>query len=172
MYFISSYLCCSLASVARRISTSFTDPDALQPLLNCCLIVLDKNPGVRPISIGETSRRIITKAVLQVVKQDVLNVAGCLQECAGQRVGCEAAIHAMRAIFADEDTKGVMLVDASNIFISLNRCVALLNMFQLCLPLATVLTNTFFPVYWREGRGGLLKAHLYCHRKIPHRVIT
>ena len=42
-------LCHSLASVAKRFSTSFVDPDALQPLLNCRLIALDKNPGVRPI---------------------------------------------------------------------------------------------------------------------------
>ena len=67
----SSDLCHSLASVARHISTSFIDPDTLQPLLNCRLIALDKNPGVRPIGIGETSRRIIAKAVLQVVKQDI-----------------------------------------------------------------------------------------------------
>ena len=139
----SSDLCHSLASVARRISTSFIDPDTLQPLLNCRLIALDKNPGVRPIGIGETSRRIIAKAVLQVVKQDILDAAGCLQLCAGQRAGCEAAVHAMREIFADQDTEGVLLVDASNAFNSLNRHAALLNMFQLCPPLATILTNTY-----------------------------
>ena len=85
-----------MASAARRISTSFTNPDALQPLLNCRLIALDKNPGVQPIGIGKTSRKIIVKAVLQVVKQDVLDAAGCLQLCAGQRAGCKAAVHAMR----------------------------------------------------------------------------
>ena len=127
-----------MASIARCTSTSFTDPDALQPLLNCSLIALDKNPGVQPIGIGETSRRIIAKAVLQVVKQDVLDLAGCLQLCAGQCAGCEAAVHAMRMIFGDEDTEGVMLVDASNAFNSLNRRVTLLNMFQLCPPLATI----------------------------------
>jgi len=36
-------LCHSLALVARRISTSFVDPAALQPLLNSRLIALDKN---------------------------------------------------------------------------------------------------------------------------------
>ena len=61
-----------------RISTSFADPDVLQPLLNCRLIALDKNPGVRPTGIGETSRQIIAKAVLQVVRQDVMDAAGCL----------------------------------------------------------------------------------------------
>ena len=46
-------------------------------------------------------------------------------------------------IFADEDTEGAVLVDASNAFNSLNHHVALLNMFQLCPPLATILTNTY-----------------------------
>ena len=85
--------------------------------------------------------------MLQVVKQDILDAAGCLQLCAGQfagqRAGCEAAVHAMREIFADQDTEGVLLVDASNAFNSLNRRAALLNMFQLCPPLATILTNTY-----------------------------
>ena len=66
-----------------------------------------------------------------LVKQDILDAAGCLQLCAGQRAGCEAAVHAMREIFADQDTEGVLLVDASNAFNSLNCHAALLNMFQL-----------------------------------------
>ena len=89
------------------------------------MIALDKNPGVQPIGIAETSRRIIAKAVLQVVKQDILDAAGCLQLCAGQRAGCEAAVHAMREIFADQDTEGVLLVDASNAFNSLSTAMLL-----------------------------------------------
>ena len=139
----SSDLCHSLALVTRCISTSFTDPEALQPLFNGRLIALDKNPGVWPIGIDETSRRIIAKAVLHIVKQDVMDAAGCLQLCAGQHAGCEAAVHAMREIIADEGTEGILLVDASNAFNSLNRCAALLNMFHLCPPLATILTNTY-----------------------------
>ena len=132
-----------MASVTRHISTSFVDPDTLQPLLNCRLIAHDKKLGVQPIGIGETSRCIIAKAVLQVVKQDVLDAAGCLQLCAGQHSGCEAAVHAMREVFADQGTEGVLLVDASNTFNFLNRCAALLNMFQLCSPLPTILTNIY-----------------------------
>ena len=76
-----------------------------------------------------TSRCIIAKAVLQVVKQDVLDAAGCLQLCEEQRTGCEAAVHAMREIFAYQGSEGVLLVDTSNAFNSLNRRAALLNMF-------------------------------------------
>ena len=72
-----------------------------------------------------------------------MDAAGCLQLCAGQCAGCEAAVHAMREIFTDQGTEGVSLVDASNAFNSLNRRAAILNMFQLCPPLATILTNTY-----------------------------
>ena len=93
----STDLCRSLALVARCISTAFVDPIALQPLLNSRLIALDKNPGVRPI--GETSRRLIAKAILAVLRQDILNTSGCLQLCAGQRGGCEVAVHAIKELF-------------------------------------------------------------------------
>ena len=66
-----------------------------------------------------------------------------LELCAGQCASCEAAVHVMREIFADEGTEGILLVDVSNTFNSLNRRTALLNMFHLCPPLATVLTNTY-----------------------------
>ena len=72
-----------------------------------------------------------------------MDAPGCLQLRAAKCAVCEAAVHAIREIFADEGTKDIMLVDASNAFNSLNRCEVLLNMFRLCPPLATILTNTY-----------------------------
>jgi len=60
----SRELCHALAAVAKRLCTTIVAPEALSPLLACRLIALDKCPGVRPIGICETPRRIITKAVL------------------------------------------------------------------------------------------------------------
>ena len=88
----------------------------------CRLVALDKNPGVRPIGIGEVVRRIIAKAVLSVVGGDIQQAAGALQLCAGQISGVEAAIHSMRSIFAEDSSEDMLLVDASNAFNSLNRC--------------------------------------------------
>ena len=39
-------------------------PSLMTLLLACCLIALKKNPGVGPIGIGDTTRRIIAKAIL------------------------------------------------------------------------------------------------------------
>ena len=54
-----------------------------------------------------------------------LQAAGPLQLCAGQPSGCEAAIHAMRAVFDPPDGEAVLQVDATNAFNCLNRQVAL-----------------------------------------------
>ena len=92
---------------------------------------------------GGDSACIINKAISSVIKDDVQEVAGALQLCAGQENGCEAAIHAMREVFNSADTEAIILVDASNAFNSLNREVALRNVKNVCPSLATILINTY-----------------------------
>ena len=98
---------------------------------------------VTTVGIGETSRRIISKAILFMVKTDILEAAGNLQLCAGQEAGCEAAVHAMQSLFHSSNTQAVLLADASNAFNSLNRHVSLHNLHFICPPLAVTLTNVY-----------------------------
>ena len=136
-------LCASLALVARKICTSFVDPTHLAPMLACRLVALDKCPGVRPIGIGDTARRIISKAVLSIVGPDIQDATGCLQMCGGQISGVEAAFHATKSAFDSEENEAALLVDATNAFNSLNRQVALQNIRRLCPSIATILVNTY-----------------------------
>lgn len=136
-------LCNAVASVARRLCAEYVAPEGLSAFIACRLLALDKCPGVRPIGVGEVLRRIIGKAIMVVVRRDVQQAVGSQQLCAGQEAGCEAAVHVMRSIFADETTEGVLLVDASNAFNRLNRAVALRNVRQLCPSIATALINTY-----------------------------
>ena len=138
----STELCNAFALFARRICTEEVSFDGLAAFTSCRLIALEKCPGVRPIGVPEVCWRILGKAILSVVRADVLKVAGPWQLCAGQQGGCEAAIHATRLLF-QESCEGVLLVDASNAFNSLNRQVALLNVQALCPSLAKVLANTY-----------------------------
>ena len=113
------------------------------PFLACRLIALDKRPGVRPIGICEVVRRITSKAILFVIKGDIQEAAGSCQLCGGEIAGIEAAVHAVRQLFNNENTEALLLVDASNAFNSLNRANALANIRGLCPPFSTILINLY-----------------------------
>ncbi|CAM1312562.1 Uncharacterised protein r2_g2302 [Pycnogonum litorale] len=139
----SNSLCEAIASVAKRISTTFVDPATIDALTACRLIPLSKNPGVRPIGIGEVLRRIIGKAILRITVKCIKEAAGPLQLCAGHEAGCEADIHAMNDIMEETEFEGVLLVDASNAFNSLSRMTTLHNIQEQCPALAQCLINFY-----------------------------
>ena len=118
------------------------DSERLSPLLACRLIVLNKNPGVRPIELCETVCRIVAKAVLTITSDDIQDAAGSTQLCAGQKAGTEAAVHAMNLAFNSKGRKcenAVFLVVASN---ALNHQTALRNVRVFCPSIFTIL-NTY-----------------------------
>ena len=78
-----------MAAVGHHLCTEAVHPDGLSAFVARRLIPLDKQPGVRPIGIGEVPRRIIAKAVLHLVDMDVREACGALQVCAGCEGGCE-----------------------------------------------------------------------------------
>ena len=132
----------SIALTAKCLCTVFIDPSSISSLLVCRLIALDKNPGVRPIGIGETARRIIAKAALAVIRPEIQEATGSVQLCARQISGMESAIHAVHDCFSQEGTEAAFLVDASNAFNSLNFHVALCNISHVCPATSTILINT------------------------------
>ena len=96
----SSELCIAIALFARRICSSFVSPDILAPFVACRLIALDKQPGVRPFGECEVVRRLVAKAVLSIIREDIMMAAGPLQLCGGQMAGVEAAIHSVRELLS------------------------------------------------------------------------
>ena len=72
----SKDLCHSLALFTRHLCVSLVDRRGLSAFLVCRLIALDKCPGIHPIGICETARRIIAKAILYATKGDVQDAAG------------------------------------------------------------------------------------------------
>ena len=139
----SADLCHSIALVAKKLCSSYVDPQGLSPLLACRLIALSKDPGVRPIGICEVVRWIIAKAALFISKRDILEAAGPLQLCAGHVAGVEASIHFVWSFFAENTVEGALLVDASNAFNSLNGNTALQNIQHTCSILAPLAINCY-----------------------------
>lgn len=134
-------LCNTIAALTRKLAT--TNCHHIEALTACRLIPLDKKPGCRPIGVGEVLRRIIGKCIMAVVKEDVRSAAGNLQVCAGQQAGGEAAIHAMRHIFSQDDCEAVLLVDAKNAFNTINRKSMLHNINIKCPSMAMYVENTY-----------------------------
>jgi len=62
----------------------------------------------------EVCHWLLSRAVLCMILNDVLQAAGPLQLCAGQPAGCEVVIHAMRKVFDSSDAEAVLQVDATN----------------------------------------------------------
>jgi len=139
----SNYLCDSMASMARRLSTEMVDPSSIEAFITNRRIPLDKNPGLRPIGVGEAHQRIISKSIVRYLKQDILSSAGGLQLCAGQEGGCEAIIHAMHQITDSQECEGILLIDADNAFNRLNRAVALRNIQIICPSVSTFAINCY-----------------------------
>lgn len=139
----STELCDEMAAFARRICSKHMDPISLMPFLSNRLIPLDKCPGLRPIGIGETYRRIIGKAIVAYLKVPILKATGATQLCAGQEAGCEAAIHSMMQLFEADETDALLLVDADNAFNRLNRKAVLHNINFLCPELSIFAVNCY-----------------------------
>ena len=136
-------LCEAVAQLAKKLATNLVDPSTLSEYTACRLIPLDKNPGVRPIGIGEVLRRVIGKAITTLLKPEILSTTAPLQACAGLQGGVEASIHALRSIFEDTDSHGILLVDADNAYNALNRSMALQNIRVSCPEFAVYLINTY-----------------------------
>ena len=89
------------------------------------------------------------------MRKDIQQAAEPLKTATGLQGRAEAAIHSMRLIFEQESTDGVILVDASNAFNSLNKKAALHNIRIICPEFSTVLINAYrLPVRMIIQGGG------------------
>ena len=80
---------------------------------------------------------------MQVMNPELVNATANIQVCSGLPGEVEAAIHALRRLYEDDDTEAVILVDADNAFNRMNRSVALNNIQFTCPEIATYIINTY-----------------------------
>ena len=80
---------------------------------------MDKCPGVRPISIGETIRRLTAKCASCVAGAETKNTCGTDQLCAGLEAGTEGGMHDITMEWDEhkhEEDWGFLIADARNAF--------------------------------------------------------
>ena len=72
----SQHLRNAIARLAKWLSNDNPPWTAYRALMAGRLIALDKNPGVRPIAIGEVLRRLIAKCLLSLAKVEAQEACG------------------------------------------------------------------------------------------------
>ena len=88
------------------------------------LIALDKQPGVRPVGVGETWRRIFVNIVLKVMGPEATMAFQDNQLCAGLKAGIDGVIHGVQALWDENSSMDewvFLLVNAKNAFNEINR---------------------------------------------------
>ena len=87
----------AIATLTEWMANEHMPWAACRALRACRLVALDKQPGVRPVGIGETISRLMSKVVLHLCGRQATSLAGNLNLCAGLSAGIEGAVHALRA---------------------------------------------------------------------------
>ena len=72
---------------------------AYMALMSGRLIVLDKQPGIRPFGVRETWQRLVAKCLLWVTGPEEKAACGKIQLAGVVEAGIEVAIHAMRVLW-------------------------------------------------------------------------
>ena len=78
------------------------------------LIGLDKFPGVMPVCVGETLRRMLEKCMLLVTGAEAKEACRTEQLCGGPEAGTEGGIQAVRIMWQQHDKEekwGFLLID-------------------------------------------------------------
>ena len=99
------------------------------------LIALEKCPGIRPVGIGETWRRLLEKCLLRVTGQEAKAACGTEQLAGGLEAGIEGAIHSMRLLWeqhSQEEEWGFLLIDTRNAFNEENRTIMIWDVQHAC----------------------------------------
>ena len=99
-------------------------PEAVRPIFfGASLVALQKKSGgVRPIAVGCTLRRLVSKIAGRRVREDMATLLSPRQLGYGVRGGSEAAVHAARKYLNDlPDEHAMVKLDFRNAFNSLRR---------------------------------------------------
>jgi hypothetical protein len=76
-----------MAAWASWLANSNPPWAAYRAFMACRLVALDKQPGVRPVGIGEVYRRLLAKCVLNVIGTQATGACDNLNLCAGLPAG-------------------------------------------------------------------------------------
>ena len=75
--------------------------DAYQAMMSVRMIELERQPGIIPVGVGETWRRMMEKSLLQVTGKEAKAACRTDQLVGGVEAGIEGGIHVMRVLWQE-----------------------------------------------------------------------
>jgi hypothetical protein len=97
------------------------------------MALVKQGGGLRPIAIGETIRRLVSKCCCEATTEDAKIIFGPLQVGVATQGGAEAAVHAARQLakeFGEDPGKIMLKVDFSNAFNMVDRTEVLAQVYE------------------------------------------
>ena len=88
--------------------------DAYRALMSGILVIMDNQPGVRPVRVAETWSRLMAKCILRVTRYKATVSCGMEQLDLGVEAGIERGIHDMRLLWeyhSQEEDWGFLFID-------------------------------------------------------------
>ena len=77
---------------------------AYREFILVCLIVLDKQPGMYLVGVGETWHRLFANIVIKVMGPETTMACQDDQLCAGLKAGIDGEVHGVQAIWDENPT--------------------------------------------------------------------
>jgi len=115
----------ALTKLSNHMVAGLAPREVAPFLAGAPLMALNKpGGGLRPIAIGETLRRLVSKCCCEATADDAKKIFGSLQVGVSTQGGGEAAIHAVRKLMeelGDNPEKIMLKVDFSNAFNMVDR---------------------------------------------------
>ena len=121
----------SLTGLVNLLCSGHAPPEVVPHLCGATLIACKKRGGgLRPIAVGEVLRRLVSKSLSTVLRQEAVQVLSPHQLGVGVKSGCEAIVHSASRILEDPNYDPndcwTLLIDFSNAFNTIDRS----SMFQ------------------------------------------
>ena len=117
-------LCTSVENYVGWLANGSPPWAAYRTFMSVRIIALDKQPGVRPVGVGETWRRLFSKILLKFTGPESTMAFQVNHLCAGIKSVIDGAIHGVKALWyknSSTEDWGFLLVDAKNAFNKINR---------------------------------------------------
>ena len=116
----------SLTGVVNLLCSGHAPPEVVPHICGATLIACKKRGGdLRPIAVGEVLRRLVSKSLSTVLRQEAGQVLSPHQLGVAVKSGCEAIVHSVSRVLEDPNSDPndcwTLLIDFSNAFNTIDR---------------------------------------------------